>query len=263
MKFIISASTDVGISKSVNEDSAFIRRLMTPSGEAVFAAVCDGVGGLNSGEIASGSVIAALNRWFSEEFPIIYEQGLTDRSLFQSWFDLVHRMNLRIREYGLYNGIRLGTTLASFLIVRDSCYIMNVGDSRVYELSDQVRVLTHDQTLVAQEVEQGILTPEEASMDVRQNIILQCIGESEQVFPEFRAEPLKHQAVYMACSDGFRHKISKDELLKYLGPHNLTEAMLKEGQEYLINLNISRDEQDNISVVAARPYDEEDGCGIN
>lgn len=261
MKFIISASTNVGISKSINEDSVFIRRLMTPSGEAVFAAVCDGVGGLNCGEIASGSVIIALNRWVSEEFPLIYERGITERNVFQSWFDLVHHMNLRIREYGRRNGIRLGTTLAAFMIVQDTCYIMNVGDSRVYELSDQARILTHDQTLVAKEVEQGILTPEEASCDSRNNIILQCIGESEQVFPEFRTVPLNNNAVYMACSDGFRHAVLKEELLEYLGPHNQTEAMLKEGQEYLISLNIGRDEKDNISVVSARPYYEEDERG--
>ena len=261
MNFIISASTNVGTTKNINEDSAIIRRLMTPGGEAVLAAVCDGVGGLSSGEIASASVVCALGRWFLEVFPALYMQGMTEQNLFQSWFELVQHLNTSIGKYGQHKNMHLGTTLSAFLIVDNVCYIMNVGDSRVYEITEEVRLLTHDQTLVAEEVERGIISPEEAASDPRRNIILQCIGESEEVFPEFRTEMAKTEAVYMACSDGFRHVVTDEEIRNALGPDNRTEEMLQEGLEYLIHLNMSRHETDNISAVAARTYIAYEGCG--
>ncbi len=261
MNFIISASTDVGITKDTNEDSVFIRRIKMPSGEAVLGVVCDGVGGLNCGEIASGSVVVAMDVWFREEFPTIYLGGMKERVLFQSWLELVQRMNIKIGNFGKRNGVRLGTTLVAFLIVDDIYYIVNVGDSRVYELTDHVNVLTHDQTLVYREVELGLLTQEEAQNDPRGNVILQCIGESDRVLPEFLSGPARLNAVYMACSDGFRHKITESEILLCIGPKNVTEYDFRSGMEHLIQLNINRNETDNISVIAARTYAEVNGDG--
>ena len=66
MNFIISANTDVGISKSTNQDSLTNMVVNTPQGRMAFAVLCDGMGGLDKGEVASASVIHAFRNWVLE-----------------------------------------------------------------------------------------------------------------------------------------------------------------------------------------------------
>ena len=63
MEYIVSAATDVGISKNTNQDSFSIKRLDTKLGKIVVAVLCDGMGGLSKGEVASATVIDAFNKW--------------------------------------------------------------------------------------------------------------------------------------------------------------------------------------------------------
>ena len=66
MKFAISGNTDVGIKKSTNQDSLFLRKYLTSFGEVVLIVLCDGMGGLEKGEVASASLINAFEKWADE-----------------------------------------------------------------------------------------------------------------------------------------------------------------------------------------------------
>ena len=72
------------------------------------------------------------------------------------------------------------------LLTQTRYYIMNVGDSRAYELTDGLKQLTNDQTFVAREVALGNMTPEQALVDERRNVLLQCVGASDEVYPDMR-----------------------------------------------------------------------------
>ena len=99
----------------------------------------------------------------------------------------------------------MGTTVTAMILTGGYYYIVNVGDSRAYEICSNLQVLTRDQTVVAREVEQGLLTLEQAETDPRRSVLLQCIGASDVVYPDFFLGEVKKDAVYMLCSDGFRH----------------------------------------------------------
>ncbi|MFR0666029.1 MAG: PP2C family protein-serine/threonine phosphatase [Faecalimonas umbilicata] len=71
MKLLSAACSDRGIKKKINQDSLLVRSAMTKEGEILLAAVCDGMGGLEKGEVASGEVIRALVRWFEETLPLL------------------------------------------------------------------------------------------------------------------------------------------------------------------------------------------------
>lgn len=86
------------------------------------------------------------------------------------------------KKCGLASG--LGTTVTAILLTENRYYIINVGDTRAYEISDNVTVMTRDHSVVAREIEQGIITPEQAKNDVRRSVLLQCIGASEEVYPD-------------------------------------------------------------------------------
>lgn len=255
MNFIVSASTDKGNVKSTNQDSLNVK-VMTVNGEKiVLAVICDGMGGLDKGEVASNTVVKALCNWAVERLPILASQGITETAIRREWNEIVVQYNEKIKIYGKKCGISLGTTLAAILMAYGRYYIVNVGDCRVYELLGSARMLTKDQTVVAREVEMGLLTPEQAKTDSRRNVLLQCIGASDAVYPDFFTGEVKKDAVYMLCSDGFRHEVTAEEIYTYFQPDRMLSAeQMKENEVALINLNKQRMESDNISVITIRTY---------
>ena len=155
--------------------------------------------------------------------------------------------------YGADNNIMLGTTVSALLIYGDEFYIVHVGDSRVYELRDSVRILTRDQTFVAREIAAGRMTPEEAKTDPRRSVLLQCVGASAEVKPDFLKGKTQRNAIYLICSDGFRHQISEEEILDKLGPNAIkSDEDMKYGCVYLTEMVKNRKETDNITVAVIK-----------
>ena len=184
MNFYIAGQTDVGIVKSTNQDSLLVKKITTDYGGMVFAILCDGMGGLAKGELASATVIRAFDEWAQNELPILGQNGhIDDMSLKNQWERIILEQNVKIKNYGMSIGVNIGTTAVILLVTQNRYYLMNVGDSRAYLLSDDIRVLTKDQTLVEREVELGNITREQAEVDPRRSVLLQCVGASENVIP--------------------------------------------------------------------------------
>lgn len=255
MNFIISANTDVGIAKSTNQDSLTSMVINTPIGRMAFAVLCDGMGGLDKGEVASASVITAFRNWAINELPKLCNAPLQDAVIRSQWDKIVTEQNQKIKAYGARQGVRLGTTAVAMLLTQDRYYILNVGDSRAYELSTQLRQITSDQTFVAREVAMGRMTEEQAAMDSRRSVLLQCIGASDEVYPDMFFGNVLQNAVYMLCSDGFRHEIAPEEIFEKLQPGVLFDDYTMQSNTIsLIELNKQRQERDNISVALVRTY---------
>lgn len=255
MNYIISADTDIGIKKSTNQDSLSVKRIHTQQGQMALAVLCDGMGGLEKGEVASASVIRAFDAWTRERLPVLCEGILQEAVIREEWNQLVQQQNMLLHQYGARQGVTLGTTLVALLLTEQQYFVMNVGDSRVYEITDGLYQITKDQTFVAREVELGNLTPEQAAVDPRRSVLLQCIGASDYVYPDLFCGVPKQNAVYMLCSDGFRHEISPQELYQELNPAVLAdEYSIQQNVRRLIELNKARHETDNISVVTVRTF---------
>ncbi len=255
MNYLISALTDIGLTKDTNQDAYSIRAYKSSIGSVVFAILCDGMGGLSRGEVASATVVAAFNRWADNELAGLIKKGLTENSIRNDWGRLVTEYNQKIKAYGSQCGVSLGTTLTAILLTDSRYYIINVGDTRAYEIAGDLAVLTKDQTLVSREVELGRLTPEQAETDPRRSVLLQCIGASETVVPEFVFGDVKLNAVYMLCSDGFRHEITEDEIYEKLSPYSFNDVdQLRQNMQILIDRNKERQERDNITVVSIKTF---------
>jgi len=255
MNFIITANTDVGIAKTTNQDSLTSMLINTPQGRMAFCVLCDGMGGLQKGEVASAAVIAAFRNWATSELPKLCDRPLEDSVIRSQWEAIVEHQNVAIKEYGDQHGVRLGTTAVVMLLTQNRYYILNVGDSRAYELTTTLRQITADQTLVAREIALGHITPEEAETDSRRNVLLQCIGALDYVYPEMYFGDVAQNAVYMLCSDGFRHEITAEEIYNYLQPGILTDAAaMRQNAISLIELNKQRQERDNISVALVKTF---------
>lgn len=255
MNFIVSATTDIGLTKSTNQDSYSVKVFTSPKGKMVFAILCDGMGGLSKGEVASASVVNAFNKWAEERLPILSQNEIEDSEIRSDWVRIATEYNEKIKTYGAQCGSSMGTTVTAMLLTESRYYVINVGDTRAYEISDVVTVITKDQTVVAREVELGNLTPEEAEHDARRSVLLQCIGASEEVIPDMFFGETKLNATYMLCSDGFRHEISEKEIFEYLNPSVMMDADgMKQNMDALIEINKQRQERDNISVITVRTF---------
>lgn len=127
--------------------------------------------------------------------------------------------------------------------------IVHVGDSRVYQIDSALNQLTTDQTFVAREVSKGNMTIEQAKVDKRRNLLLQCVGASKVVEPQVLLGTTKKGA-YMLCSDGFRHEITEEEIYESFIPKKLSnKKMMHKQMQYLIQQVKKRQEKDNISVI--------------
>ncbi len=221
MRFMSSAYTEAGAVKKVNQD-AFCLKVASTSGMGVAMAVlCDGMGGLANGELASAFVVNAFSKWFDRELPDALSRGAGVEMIKKSWSRLVTEQNSKILEYGASEG-RMGTTLSAILLLDGSFLIIQVGDSRIYRLSQTISQLTKDQSFVAREVEQGRMTPEEARVHPRRNEILQAVGIDKKLAPQFISGNLKRNEAILLCSDGFYHELTDNEMLGILAPSVLT-----------------------------------------
>lgn len=252
MSYFVAYNTDIGLKKKTNEDSIAVKILDTPKGRAVLAIVCDGMGGLSAGELASKEVILAFGRWFDTSFAAMAAAGGFDLNMvIHEWRSLAVAENSKLGVYGASKNAGLGTTLSALLLYREQYLIIQVGDSRIYEMTDTgIQQMTEDQSVVAREIAAGRLTPEEALRDPRRSILLQCIGASASVEPIFYQGTVMPATSYLLCSDGFCHEVTNRELYEQLGPQACKNPMImRQNCIYLTDLVKQRKEQDNISVI--------------
>lgn len=253
MRYVAIAESDIGIAKDINQDSILVKHATYGRKEVLMAVICDGMGGLSKGELASATVIHAFEKWFSKD--LLFELKDIDMNVIGGkWSLLLKTLNNRIQECGQKLGERLGTTFTGVLFIDNEYVIVHVGDTRMYHIGSSLKQLTEDQTYVAREVNRGTLTPEQAKTDKHRNMLLQCIGASQIVEPQIICGRVK-QGVYMLCSDGFRHKITEDEIYKYLNFKriNSKQVMIRKCK-YLISLIKQRKEKDNISVILIKSF---------
>lgn len=253
MNFLTATYTDVGIKKKTNQDSMLVMQAETSQGKVLLASVCDGMGGLAKGEVASATMVKALAEWFCTDFPELLNKGFTKQELWSQWVELIEDTSDRIADYGAVNGVNLGTTCVVLLVIDQDYYIMNVGDSRIYLLTDRCYQLTKDQTYVQREMDEGRMTPQQALLDPQRNVLLQCIGASRTVVPDFSYGTAQTGQVFMLCCDGFRHVVSPEEFYQAFAPNVLVNKdVMVENMAKITKLNISRNEDDNISCILVK-----------
>ena len=248
MRYTAVADSDVGISKSVNQDCVLIKQVSTSIGDVLMAIVCDGMGGLEKGELASATVIQEFARWFDEDLP--FELKNLDMSvIIEKWSLMLKELNVKLLEYGVAHNISLGTTFSGILFAGDQYVIAHVGDTRVYQIDASLKLLTTDHSFVAREIDRGTMTPEQAQRDKRRNLLLQCVGASKAIAPQLIRGTVERGA-YMLCSDGFWHEITEKEMHEVLNPNNLmNKRAMYHRVKYLIEQVKARKERDNISVI--------------
>jgi len=254
--YIYSYVTTRGTVKKINQDALMIKVARYDGRCILFAVVCDGIGGLTGGENASSYAVSETSAWFENVYPMLLQEGCSILDVRKSLDRHLHRINDNINFYCINKG-SMGTTFTSLLIDPglNAVLAAHVGDTRLYKIyEDRAEIVTDDHSVVAEDVRRGIITEEDARFDKRQNQITNCIGagETDRMY-DFIIQKPEEKCIYMICSDGFRKMVNSEEIRKRLVPSANTDPdKINRNLEYLMQLNMKRKENDNITALAVK-----------
>ena len=197
--------TDTGLIRHENQDAFGFAQL---SGGYAVAVVCDGMGGVAGGSIASTVAVETFIRTLTETV----HSGHTDRAVQEA----VTAANAAIRQRaaGHPELKSMGTTLVSALVKCDKVLISNVGDSRAYLAgADGLRQISRDHSLVESMVERGDITEEEARRHPNRNLITRALGTDETVESDGYRTTLSEGEYLLLCTDGLTITVTDQEML--------------------------------------------------
>lgn len=253
MGYIITAVTDKGNFKKVNQDAFYVKSTLIGRTSIVFGVVCDGLGGLSYGEFASSFVVQNFIMWF-EKFlnkPCINEKEF--KKICLEWNNILDNCNKRLIAFGRRRNFLTGTTFNAILIIKNRYMIANLGDSRTFSIIKRVKQITKDHSVVEKEVEDGCISPEDAKNDSRQNILTKCLGVLEYIDADFYYGKIKSNQILINCSDGFYKEVNRSELAKiFKEGKSYGEYSLNNAVRSVVDLVKNRGENDNITVLAIK-----------
>ena len=222
----LAGKTDVGRVRQENQDDYRAGEL---PGGAVWALVCDGMGGAKGGREASQGACNVIENFFQEQYaqcgagqeePFLKKALLyANRFVFQK----------AAHEEALAG---MGTTAVCALVRSGNVYLCHAGDSRAYLIRDgKLTQLTHDPSYVQELVDCGTITEEEAEHHPQKNIITKALGVDYRLEPEFTAAKLKREDRLLLCTDGLTNMVPVEEMEELLAqgtfydlPDRLIEA---------------------------------------
>ena len=250
-----AACTDKGARRKTNQDACCIQVANTAFGEVVLAVVCDGVGGLAGGELASGSVVYRFVQWFNDELPAhirsMGPRGVFDFDMVEvEWNALLANLNDAILAYGQTRNMRLGTTFTGVLICGGYYVVGHVGDCRMYHIMpDGVRQVTEDQTLLAKKLAEGELTPEEAPSFRQGHVILQSVGTEALLRPVFYQGTCEPDDLFVLCCDGAYTRAEDVGIATFFEQvDHRDEDALAQACRNVLQFDLDHGEKDNLTV---------------
>lgn len=244
--------TDIGAVRDSNQDNFFVGYLdIEGNHEPVFlAVVCDGMGGVSGGSLASTLATDTFVKKVCAGIKNVIEEDLNKDTCESILSFAISCANDEIfsaaKENPEFSG--MGTTLVAMLIFRETVYIANVGDSRLYCVADEgICRLTRDHSYVQNLVDQGKITEKEANDHPNKNIIMRAVGTDRNIKPDF-FKILPDRKSFLLCSDGLSNYVSDQQLLEYIKTENSAEAVVTK----MIDNAISAGGGDNITAVFVR-----------
>jgi len=234
LMFDTGAATHVGNVRERNEDNFLVRP------EAGVWSVADGMGGHHAGDLASKTVVDALQ---------VIEKAKSAQHLLEQCESSVIEANTRLRQIGLERGgITIGTTVAVLLVYGKDYACLWSGDSRIYRIRDsKIEQMSRDHTEAEELVAEGLLSREDMRNWPWRNVITRAIGVNDQPELDMINGELKDGDTFVICSDGLTAHVGDEEILDQVENGTSQQAC-----DRLIALTLQRGAVDNVTVVVVR-----------
>jgi serine/threonine protein phosphatase PrpC len=244
------AQSDTGCVRENNEDSYRVAPEMS------LFVLSDGMGGLESGEVASRMAVDTVLAHCREaeadpSLPLIGEpiQGVGSASnRLASAIRLANEVVYRAAQQGA--GQRgMGATIVAVKFSDERMSVAHVGDSRIYRLrAGRLEQLTRDHSFVAEQVREGKMTAEEAGSSTMQNVLVRALGIDPVVEVDVSEELVLEGDTILLCSDGLTRELSDAQIAAVLGDYGSANAAADE----LVVLAKQAGGGDNVTVIVLR-----------
>jgi PPM family protein phosphatase len=244
MTIELHAAVDPGRARSNNEDSV-------ATDEAVALAVlADGMGGYNAGEVASNMatsfIRSELGRWLREA-----SSQASDAEVRRAMDICVDNANRAIFNAANSNPqyAGMGTTLVVAVFRDNRVLLGHVGDSRCYRLREgKLQQITRDHSLLQEQIDAGLITPEQAAFSANKNLVTRAVGVEDTVLLETHQHDVQDGDLFLMCSDGLSDMLDDEAIAELM---RSTEAL--DGRcTALIAAANDAGGKDNISVILGR-----------
>lgn len=237
--FEFIGKSDVGLVRPNNEDTFLVNQ------EAGYCLVADGMGGAAAGETASNIFAETADEVFAGS-KLESEQDVL--SCVQSTFRLANdRILAHVAQYPEHQG--MGCTAELLAFTGTGFVIGHMGDSRTYRFRDDtLKQLTKDHSLVQDQIDQGLITQEQARNHSMRNVILRAVGVRPSPALDTLRGPAYKGDLFLLCSDGLTDLVEDEEINEVLG----FEIEMDMKIEHLIDLAKKAGGKDNITVVLAK-----------
>ncbi|MDD2722687.1 MAG: Stp1/IreP family PP2C-type Ser/Thr phosphatase [Methylovulum sp.] len=235
----VALASDIGCHRQNNEDTV---KFFSLSGnvQTGLAIVADGMGGHKAGEVASQEAVDVIGEWC-----LAHHFADPQQTLVNAYLAANQRVYRHSSDHHDCRG--MGTTVTALLIANGMGCYAHVGDSRLYSIRDRhITQMTQDHTLVAQMLEYGMITAEQAKVHPQKNILTNALGTNPDILVDVSdiLFPIQIGDSYLLCSDGLFEKITDDEIL-----HIIVNNSPEEACTALVDAAIDRGGNDNISVI--------------
>lgn len=230
--------TDIGLRREENQDAVRCEYF----GHNVLAVVCDGMGGERAGKEASE---IAINEFF-QRFSAGYSESLGDEEIRKLLIASVSAANSVIytRARLDFKNFGMGTTCVAAFVNKKTAFIVNVGDSRAYLISDTGLIqITTDHNVSTLLYEQGKITEEELETHPQRHMLVRAVGVEKTVLADTFILDYEDKISLLLCSDGLSGYCGGDEVYDVI-----LNAPFDSVAEELINLALSKGGRDNITV---------------
>ncbi len=240
----VYSKTDIGLTRHSNQDAVFTTVL---EDGCILAIVCDGMGGANAGNVASKVAVKVISNYIIQSYRI----GMDFYSIEKMLKNAIDSANMEIYDMSLKDETLkgMGTTTVSALVRDGVAVIAHVGDSRAYKASDELKQITRDHSVVQTLVESGKISPEDAKVHPRKNVITRALGTEENVVADSCQIELSKDDILLLCTDGLSG-YAEDE-----GIYNILKENTEQVAENLIELAKMGGGRDNITVAVITNID--------
>lgn len=238
--FKVFSQSDAGLVRTSNEDAC---RCGVFSSNAAWAVVCDGMGGVNGGNVASSIAVGKI----SETILAGYREGMNGDCVRELLAAAISSANRSVHEMAGSDATLtgMGTTVVAVIISGSVAHVAHAGDSRAYLiLPEGIRRLTTDHSVVQEMVDKGDITEQQARNHPQKNIITRALGVEASLRVDYSEIPVPKGCRLLICTDGLTNYAEEDRIFALA-----KEYSGKELTEKLVALAKSAGGGDNITVV--------------
>ncbi len=234
----VFGETDIGAHRETNQDA--FRSGVFENGDC-WAVVCDGMGGVSGGQVASAicveKVSDAINRGYRNNMTVKTAQNLLNSAICAANASIFDEAQKDKTLSGM------GTTVVAVMVIRGIAVIAHVGDSRAYLFGEDIKLLTKDHSLVQFLVDSGKITEDEAKIHPDRNIITRAVGILSFVDVDFDIIDVDENSSILVCTDGLNGAVEDDRILEVIKEYG------ENSPKKLIETAISSGGRDNITAV--------------